>query len=448
MKNKRSHLDIMTLVLSVLAGAIWLFLGGAITSILLRKIWPPLAIAFFFGGLACVLILVAWLCTIARGFTMAPKKYYGYAALVALGIFVLSGLFQWAYSGSIQISEPDRSSYIFMIDDSGSIGGDPMHLREEAVRQVMAGCEDDYPFAVYAFASDCRMLQGVQPASTARNMSLDLVSKGGTNVVEALEMVENDILFGRLQAGSSPRIILVTDGEFDDSGLREVLSNAVAMNITVCTIGMTGSNPTVLKLIADLTNGVNVTIDKLDQLPGAMETVAIGESDFIRTLLSVRNPVPMDWIYSVMRVVFLLILGALFIWIKALLLRSDDMEANMLIPNLVAVLIGALCVEIGMNILFLQERVMQTIMCVGFTILLTVVLNRGVSGGPNVVIDTVDPFAPPGDDWGSSGGSYGGSYGNSGWGGDSGNSGSYGGGSGYDGGYGGSGGSYGGDDWG
>ena len=60
----------------------------------------------------------------------------------------------------------------------------------------------------------------------------------------------------------------------------------------------------------------------------------------------------------------------------------------MLIPNLIAVLIGSLCVEIGMNILYLDERWMQMVMCVGFTILLTVVLlhapndkGAGVNGG-------------------------------------------------------------------
>ena len=208
------------------------------------------------------------------------------------------------------------------------------------------------------------------------------------------------------------------------------------MNISICTIGMVGSNPGVLRRIADLTQGVNVSIENLDQLPNAMQTVAIGDSTFVRTLISVREPVAMDWIFSIMRILFLLILGALFIWIKALLLRSDDMEANMLIPNLTAVLIGALCVEIGMNIFFWNERLMQAVMCVGFTILLTVILNKTAVGSSPMDDLFKNVGGPNNNDWGD----FGGSGGNS-WGGGSGGN-DWG-----DNGYGGSGGSYG-DDWG
>ena len=387
MKEKRSQLDWITLILSVLAGAIWMFLGGALVKLMLGKVWTPLVLAVYFGGLALVLILVAWLCTMARGFTMAPKKYYGLAALAALGIFVLSGLFQLIYSSTIRIKTAERSAYIFMIDDSGSIS-DPQHLREEAVRQVMANCDPDYPFAVYSFTDQCKLLQDIQPASAAATMQLDLPCSGLTDVVKALRYVEDDIRSGRLRAGNAPRIILMTDGVFSDNGLRGVLSDALAMNITICTIGVDGSDPGVLQLIADLTNGKFVSVHNLDQLPGAMQMAAIGESNFIRTLISVREPVSMDWLFSLMRIVFLLILGAMFIAIKALLLRSDDIEANMLVPNLIAVLVGALCVEVGMNILYLDERWMQMVMCVGFTILLTVVLlhapndkGAGVNGG-------------------------------------------------------------------
>ncbi len=410
MKQKRSSLDWVTLILSILAGAIWMFLGGSIVKLLLGKLWTPLVIAIYFGGLALMLILVTWLCTLARGFTMAPKKYYGLAALAALGIFLVSGLFQLIYSSTIRIKTADRSSYIFMIDDSGSIGDDPLHLREEAVRQVMAGCDEDFPFAVYSFASYCTLLQDIQPARAAAFMQLDLKSYGGTDVVSALKVVEDDIRSGRLQAGDAPRIILMTDGVFSDSGLRGALSDALSMNINICTVGLDGSDTELLQLIADLTNGKFVSVHNLDQLPGAMQIAAIGESEFIRTLISVREPVPMDWLFSLMRIVFLLIMGALFILIKALLLRSDDIEANMLIPNLIAVLVGALCVEVGMNILYLDERLMQMVMCVGFTILLTVVLRQAVGGDGGADVGDYDwndqqagGRGKTRDDWGGSG---------------------------------------------
>lgn len=452
MKNKRSHLDWITLLLSLLAGVVWMFLGGAIMKLLLPKLWSPLVVGIYFGGLALVLVLVAWLCTIIRGFTMAPKKNYAFAALIALGIFVASMLFQWVYTASIRWKVSDRSSYIFLIDDSGSMW-DQKLLREKAVRTVMSTCDPDFPYAVYSFADSCVLQQDIQPAKDAVNLTLDLKSWGGTEAVDAIRTVVKDVSDGRLQAGGGPRIILVTDGEFSELGLHSVLSAAVSNNISICTIGMPGSNPEVLRRIADLTNGVNVTIENLDQLPDAIQTVAIGDSTYVRTLLSCRQTGAMDWIFSILRIVFLLILGALFIWIKALLLRSDDMEANMLVPNLAAVLIGALCVEIGMNIFYWNVQLMQMVMCIGFTILLTVILNKVGPGSSPMDELFKNVGGPNNNDWGDYSGGAGGNNGGYGAYGGSGGNGGYGGYGGSDGNdwsdgsYGGSGG-YGGDDWG
>ena len=49
------------------------------------------------------------------------------------------------------------------------------------------------------------------------------------------------------------------------------------------------------------------------------------------------------------------------------------MEANVLIPNLVLTMIGALSVEVAMNqymLRFFNEPVVHSILCIGFTILI------------------------------------------------------------------------------
>ena len=77
-----------------------------------------------------------------------------------------------------------------------------------------------------------------------------------------------------------------------------------------------------------------------------------------------------------LNILFLLCLGAGFIWIKSLLLRTNDTDANVLVPNVACVLVGALCIEVGMNIFFLPENAMRLLMCIGFTILLTKEVKR------------------------------------------------------------------------
>ena len=380
-KTSKSHLDLVTLILSVLAGAVWMYVGNILVDSLSGKLWMPLLMGLYFGLLALVLIGTAFLCTKARGFSMPVPGSYGKALLTALAILVAAGLFQLLYSMNVRVKTTgtSRSAYVFLIDDSGSIS-DPLRLREDAVRQVMADCDDDYPFAVYAFTDECWMLQDIQPASAAKNMRLGLRESGLTDIVKAINTVTNDISFGRLDAGAAPRIILVTDGASSEIGLRAALNKANQMNISICTIGMPGCDERMLQNIADLTDGTSVTVDTIDQLPSAMQSVAVSTSTFQRSLISVRDPAQMDWLYSLMRIVFLLILGAGYIYIKSLLLRSDDSDASMLLPNLVAVIVGALCVEVGMNIFFLNEQAMLLFMCVGFTILLTMVLNAGAKG--------------------------------------------------------------------
>ena len=147
MKKNKSKIEPVTLILSILAGVLWLFVGNFLVNILLSNLWAPLVIAIYFGGLALVLILVTWLCTRLKGLCMPPKSAYPSAFLVVAGIFLAAGLFQIIYSITLTPRVKDSSSYIFLIDDSGSIN-DPNELRESAVKQVMAYCDSAFPLAV------------------------------------------------------------------------------------------------------------------------------------------------------------------------------------------------------------------------------------------------------------------------------------------------------------
>lgn len=370
MKKNKSKIEPVTLILSILAGVMWLFVGNFLVNILLGNLWTPLVIAIYFGGLALVLILVTWLCTRLKGLCMPPKSAYPSAFLVVAGIFLAAGLFQIIYSITLTPHVKDNSSYIFLIDDSGSIY-DPNELRESAVKQVMASCDSDFPYAVYGFTDTCWQISNMQAAEKAVSTNLSFKESGTTDIVYAISAIVDEVKSGKIDAGDAPRILLITDGAAGKIGLRKTLRAAAEENISICTIGMPGAVDSMLQKIADLSGGVHIGIDNIDQLPAAVQGAAVSSSDYVRTLISLREPTRLDWIYSVLRIIFLLCLGAGYIWIKSLLLRTNDSDADVLIPNLVFVLVGALCIEVGMNILFLPENIMRLVMCIGFTVLLT-----------------------------------------------------------------------------
>ena len=370
MKKNKSKIEPVTLILSILAGVMWLFVGNFLVNILLSNLWAPLVIAIYFGGLALVLILVTWLCTRLKGLCMPPKSAYPSAFLVVAGIFLAAGLFQIIYSITLTPRVKDSSSYIFLIDDSGSIY-DPNELRESAVKQVMASCDSDFPYAVYGFTDTCWQISNMQAAEKAASTNLSFMESGTTDIVYAISAIVDEVKSGKIDAGDAPRILLITDGAAGKIGLRKTLRAAAEENISICTIGMPGDVDSMLQKIADLSGGVHIGIDNIDQLPAAVQGAAVSSSDYVRTLISLREPTHLDWIYSGLRIIFLLCLGAGYIWIKSLLLRTNDSDADVLIPNLVLVLVGALCIEVGMNILFLPENMMRLVMCIGFTVLLT-----------------------------------------------------------------------------
>lgn len=413
-QTSKNKLDFLTMILSAVAGIAWMFVGSILLRSLQGLLWTPLMIGLYFLGLVFVLILTAFLCTKIKGYSLPENNAYGKAFLLALAIFVLSGLFQWIYSASFRMPTSKPTSYIFLIDDSSSIY-DPTNLREKAVKDVMAGCDEDFPFAVYGFTHECWQIQDMKPAKKATETPFNLNGGGGTDIILALETVLDDIDRGALNGGASPRIVLLTDGLFGKATkLRGLLGEAVDKHVSISTVGMAGSDEDLLKRIAEETGGGHMMIDDISDLTNAMHDVVEHNTGYVRTLMTSREPLANDWLYSAMRIIFLLILGALFIFIKSLLLRTNATGQNLLVPNLVLVLIGALCIEVGMNIFFLPEKWMQLVMCIGFTILFTVEAQAVLNSGDEYYVGGGDPYA------GSYDNSYGGnSYGNDSYGNDS-----------------------------
>lgn len=389
-KRKRNRqFDFLTLILSVLAGLLWAFLGRILIQQLNRNIWMPLLMGLYFLGLALMLIFVTWLCTVIKGRLMPEKGSYPKAFALALAVFLLAGVFQWGYSQDFHLyrTSSGDSTFIFLVDESGSMTvNDPMNQRAAAIKELLAECDPNFPFVVYGFSDAPRQITSVLPASKARNDVLELWADGLTNIFHAIYRVVSDIDEGRIDVGTKPHIILVTDGlsTDDECPLHEVLQYANDVNTRISTVGVGDEiDEDYLTTIAIKTGGNYIKCKDISELQAGMTSVTRLErtTNYQRTLLNVRENMRHDWIYLIMRILFLLILAVPFMLIKSLLLRTNDVEANVLVPNLILTLIGALSVEVAMNhfmLRFFKEPIVHSILCVGFTALIVTELAQTI----------------------------------------------------------------------
>lgn len=375
----RRKLDLFTLLISAVAGFVWWMLGGLLYRKLLPTLWPPLVIALYFVGLALFLIVACVLAALLRGYSMPEGGAYGKSALVALAILLAAGIFQYLYSLDTSVQAADSSSYIFLLDDSGSMSGnDPNMARAAAVKKVVEKEQPDFPFAVYTFASDCRQIVPITRADMVDTFNLHLSSGGGTDITNAIETILSDLESGALEAGENPRIILLSDGESINRRINKVLKRAFSNNVSISTIGLGCADEAYLRQIAEYTRGVYIPVGDIDDLESAMQTAAVERSSVDRTLVGLRQPVKIGWLYGILRCVFLTLLGGGFLVIKSQLLRTNDKESNMLLENALAVLIGALIMELLTNGAGLGDGFVRFLLCVCFSLLLTTRIKQEV----------------------------------------------------------------------
>ena len=103
---------------------------------------------------------------------------------------ISSGLLEFLYEIGGKISPKSATSYIFVIDDSGSMqSNDSSNERKNAIDSIMREMDTQLPYSVYLFNENCQV---VKPLSTNVDNDFTLDSNGGTDIVGALKTVFND----------------------------------------------------------------------------------------------------------------------------------------------------------------------------------------------------------------------------------------------------------------
>ena len=364
--------DFITLLVSVVAGVIWWFVGEYVFEAIADRLWMPLVIGIYFAGLAFFVIAAIFISTAIRGFSLPEGGSYGKSAALLAVILAAAFLFQFLYA--LDVKENDNgggTSYIFLLDKSSSMrGNDPGGERLTALRNVVSELSPNASVAVYMFNMECEQVVPMMKAGDFGSVIIPGTATGGTDICNALETIMDDIDSGRLNAGSRPKIILLSDGEVSTVP-QELLDRVNNAGATISTVALSVKYAVNLQSIADATGGVNVYAENATALAAGMREATREIIQRDRTLVSAREPMKLGFLYGLLRTVFLLLIGLGFMIIKSLLLRTNVENSSVLVENVIAVAIGAIGTELGMNILYQPEHTVRIVLCIMFCLLIT-----------------------------------------------------------------------------
>ena len=264
---------------------------------------------------------------------------------VAVAYFGVSLLFEFLYElGKQKFVEP--TSYIFVIDDSGSMQGtDPNYKRVQAIHDIMADSDPDMEYAVYSFTDNLTLLKNMSTWNESDYFAFN--SYGGTDIIGALSGVMDDLESGRIHGGDHPRILLLSDGNSYSFGKKDVVKRCRDRGVSISTVSFPRSN-SLLKFLANKTGGIYIDSNNTDKLNEKMEEAVTTSAS--RDLLSFRYVEKSDGLYAFLRILFLIILGVIWSGFKYVISSNNESgipSIVILIVSSILCLIAAVLMEIG-----------------------------------------------------------------------------------------------------
>ena len=239
-----SDLNIGVIPASIVAGIIAWFLGSILYSAMLDSIPRPVVIGIVFTVLYLFILIAVVLVSVIQ------RQFQGNAVTLlisflagALVVFLLAALFQFIYGLDFKTNISGPSSYVFIIDDSGSTSGsDPDQLRYKAIDDVLQGEDAGMPYMVYSFSDSTVIVRDMGPAA-AGEQPLQGQNLGGTMIKGALETAIRDYRNGVWDAGGDkPKVVLLTDGYASDIGffsrIDYILDEYVEEGISISIVGL------------------------------------------------------------------------------------------------------------------------------------------------------------------------------------------------------------------
>lgn len=354
-------------LLSVITGVLTWFSCRYIYITYHDVISGPIMIGILCVSLFATVFMTVWIGSMVSGSFDKESNLYDdpgsmirYFLCGMVGVFLLSMALEFIYEFNPKLKAIKPTSYIFVIDESGSMSGnDSTGLRYEAIPEIMEAEEDGFPYMVYTFSDDTQIVRDMGPLE-AEYEPIPVNSNGGTAIYGTLLQILEDYKDGIWDGGTSPKVIFLTDGVATDlsNGFLWFKGNMPEFNaaleeynnlgINISTVGLGFVDREIMTKMAETTGGVFVNIRNASDLASAMKTAAISYSD--RDLLSIRYMQHLDGLYAVLRILFLTIIGAVIGGLMLFAYMEEGSIPMIIVSSIVCSLIGSILFEVGLKI--------------------------------------------------------------------------------------------------
>lgn len=363
----KSHINKTVALMSVFAGVLSWFGCHYIYTTYSDKLSESVMI-----GSLCTVLFAAVFLTVLLGsmitgsFNKESELFVDFGHMAAyficslIGIFVLVMGLEFIYECNPNIKSIEPTSYIFVIDESGSMSGnDPGGLRYEAIPEIMKAAEEGFPYMVYTFSDDTQIIRAMAPLD-AEYEPIPVNSDGGTAICGTILRILQDYKNGVWDGGSNPKVVFLTDGSATDLSngflwfrgnmpeFNAALEEYYDLDINISTVGLGSVDREIMTKMAETTGGVFVNIQNASDLASAMKTAASSYSD--RNLLSIRYMKRWDTLYGFLRILFLTIIGTVIGSLMLLAYMEDSSIPIIIVSSIICSLIGSVLFEIGLKI--------------------------------------------------------------------------------------------------
>lgn len=347
-QKKETHFAAAVLAASIIGSVLFFGIGELIYRFLISEINSIWFTGVYFAVFGLILALSIFIAARISKMEFSVKRLL-IALLCVVLLFLLGTLFEFVYELNFKTAKPLREQYIFAMDNSGSMEeNDPEQKRVDAVYRLLENKDEDTEYAVYTFGNEISCIREMSPLSDGMD-DITIFPNGGTPMVEMLNRIMDDVESGKLPCGQGSQVILLTDGVPSDAGffgfeINGVLRRFSKKGIVISTVGLGQVDRPFLEKIANETGGVCVTTDNVDELENAMQTAA--RIDFAdRNLLSPRWQ-EAGWLYALLRIVFVMLLGFCFIGIKLGMTDGNTNAKMIVLFSLGGSLLGAVLLEV------------------------------------------------------------------------------------------------------
>jgi Ca-activated chloride channel homolog len=197
--------------------------------------------------------------------------------------------------------EPDVAMDL-VIDRSGSMSGLPLEMAKTAAKATADTLAGEDLLEVIAFDSQPTKIVKMTAAKHRARIQSDIARLspgGGTEIFSALDAAYQSLSVTRAR---KKHVILLTDGQAPQNGIRELVQAMAAEGMTVSTVGLgTGIDDSLLRTIADLGGGRFHKVTDPQSLPRVFtrETELVSRSAAVEEYFRPRLVAPADFLRGI-----------------------------------------------------------------------------------------------------------------------------------------------------